>query len=362
VRGEKEEQPDLMMTVVPEELIARDHPIRTIKRIADLALRRLEPELDRLYADVGRPSVPPEMLLKAQLLISLHSVRSERLFCEQLKYNLLFRWFLDLGASGTVFDATTFTKNRRRLMEGDIHRKFFEAVVEQAAERRLLSDEHFTVDGTLIEANASLKSFKRKDGGKGPGGASGGGGGRNAEVDFKGEKRRNDTHASTTDPDAKLYRKGNAQAAELSFMAHAFMENRSGLCVDAEVTQADGFAEREAAVKMTSRRSGKKHITVAADKGYDTKDCVARLRQLNATPHVAQNTSNRSSAIDGRTTRHVGYGLSQILRKRVEEIFGWGKSVGGLARSRLRGLARVTSQVLSTLTAYNLVRLARLTA
>jgi len=350
-----------MVTVVVEELIPRDHPIRIIKKIADEALRRLEPDLEALYADVGRPSVPPEMLLKAQLLISLYSVRSERLFCERLKYDFLFRWFLDLGGVKAVFDATTFTKNRRRLVDADIPRKFFEAVVEQASERRLLSDEHFTVDGTLIEANASLKSFRRKDGGKGPGGTSGGGG-RNAEVDFKGEKRRNDTHSSTTDPDAKLYRKGSSQAAELYFMAHAFMENRSGLCVDAEVTKADGFAEREAAVKMASRRSGEKRITVAADKGYDTKDYVARLRQLNATPHVAQNTSNRSSAIDGRTTRHVGYGISQILRKRVEEIFGWGKSVGGLARSRLRGLARVTSQVLSTLTAYNLVRLARLTA
>ena len=348
-----------MVTVVVEDLIPEDHPIRRIKRIADDALERMKPELDALYAEVGRPSVPPEVLLKAQLLISLYSVRSERLFCERLRYDFLFRWFLELSGAESTFDATTFTKNRKRLLEAEIPRKFFLAVVEQALERHLLSDEHFTVDGTLIEANASLKSFRKKDGGGGEPPTSGG---RNAEVDFHGEKRSNQTHASTTDPDARLYRKGNGQAANLCFMAHALMENRNGLCVDAEITQATGYAERQAGLQMAERRPGNKRLTMGGDKGYDARSFVEGLRDLNVTPHVAQNTSNRSSAIDGRTTRHLGYGISQVLRKRVEEIFGWGKSVGGLARSRLRGLAKVASQVLSTLTAYNLVRLARLTA
>jgi transposase/IS5 family transposase len=355
VRGESEEQPELMVVVVVEELIPEDHPIRRIKRIADEALGRLKPELDALYATIGRPSVPPETLLKAQLLISLYSVRSERLFCERLRYDFLFRWFLDHSGAGTSFDATTFTKNRQRLLDAGIPRRFFEVVVGQAAEMKLLSDEHFTVDGTLIEANASLKSFKKKDGDGGASGQSG----RNVEVNFRGEKRSNQTHASTTDPDAKLYRKGNGQPATLCFMAHALMEHRNGLCVDAEVTQATGYAERNAGLAMVSRRRTKQRITLAADKAYDTRDFVAALRRVSVTPHVAQNTSNRASAIDCRTTRHPGYAISQILRKRVEEIFGWGKSIGGLARSRLRGLPRVASQVLSTLTAYNLVRLAR---
>jgi transposase len=348
-----------MVTVVVEELIPDDHPIRRIKSIADDALGRLKPELDELYARVGRPSVPPEVLLKAQLLISLYSVRSERLFCERLRYDFLFRWFLDLPGAGSTFDATTFTKNRQRLLDAEIPRKFFAAVVAEAAERRLLSDEHFTVDGTLIEANASLKSFRKKGGG---GGNPPGSGGRNAEVDFHGERRSNRTHESTTDPDAKLFRKGDSKPADLYLMAHALMEHRNGLCVDAEVTKATGYAEREAGLQMVGRRPGNHRLTLAGDKGYDTRDFVDGLRYLNVTPHVAQNTTNRSSAIDGRTTRHRGYGISQVLRKRVEEIFGWSKSVGGLARSRLRGLAKATSQVLSTLTAYNLVRLARLTA
>lgn len=346
-----------MVTVVVEDLIPADHPIRSIKKIADHALAKLTPELDGIYAQVGRPSVPPEVLLKAQLLISLYSMRSERLFCERLSYDFLFRWFLDLPGVGSGFDATTFTKNRQRLVDADIPRKFFLAVVAEAGERRLLSDEHFTVDGTLIEANASLKSFRKKGGKGGDGGTAGPG--RNAEVDFRGEKRSNKTHESTTDPEAKLYRKGDRQPANLCFMAHALMENRNGLCVDAEVTQATGFAEREAAVEMVTRRPRKGRITLGADKGYDTRDFVADLRRHQTTPHVAQNTTNRSSAIDHRTTRHAGYAISQVLRKRVEEIFGWAKSTGGLARSRLRGLKRVAFQVLSTLTAYNLVRLAR---
>lgn len=361
MRGKKEEQPELMVTVVVEELVPSDHPIRRIKRMADSALRRMTPQLDALYAEIGRPSVAPETLLKAQLLISLYSVRSERLFCERLRYDFLFRWFLDLNGIGTGFDASTFAKNRERLLAADLYRELFRAVVAEAAEQDLLSDEHFTVDGTLIEANASMKSFRRKDGGDGDAGGSGTEG-RNAEVNFRGEKRRNDTHSSTTDPEAKLYRKGSGKPAQLAFIAHAFMENRNGLCVDAEVTQATGTAERDAAIKMTARRGSRRRITVAGDKGYDTRDFVAALRELRATPHVAQNTTGRASAIDGRTTQHWGYGVSQVIRKRVEEIFGWGKTVGGLARSRLRGLSRVASQVFTTLTAYNLVRLASLTA
>ena len=348
-----------MVTVVIEDLVPAEHPIRAVKRIADEALRRLRPELDAMYAEVGRPSVPPEMLLKAQLLMGLYSVRSERLFCERLRYDFLFRWFLDLGGSGTSFDATTFTKNRARLLDAQAHRLFFDAVVAQAFEGELLSDEHFTVDGTLIEASASLKSFRRKDGG--PGGS--GTGGRNADVNFRGEKRSNETHASTTDPDAKLYRKGDGQPAQLYFIANALMEHRNGLCVDAEITKATGYAEREAALEMVERRPKmRRRITLAGDKAYDVREFVRKLRERGVTPHVAQNTNGRRSAIDARTTRHAGYRISQVFRKRVEEIFGWGKSVGGLARSRLRGLDRVTSQVLTILTAYNLIRLARLSA
>jgi transposase len=358
VRGKVEGQPELMVTVVLEELVPAEHPIRTVKRIADEALRRLRPELDAMYAEVGRPSVPPETLLKAQLLMGLYSVRSERLFCERLRYDFLFRWFLDLGGSGSSFDATVFTKNRSRLLDAQAHRAFFGAVVAQASEAELLSDEHFTVDGTLIEASASLKSFRRKDGGPGGSGTSG----RNADVNFRGEKRSNETHASTTDPDAKLYRKGDGKPAQLCFIANALMEHRNGLCVDAEITKATGYGEREAALEMVKRCAKGRRITLAGDKAYDVREFVQKLRERRVTPHVSQNTNGRSSAIDARTTRHVGYRISQVFRKRVEEIFGWGKSVGGLARARLRGLARVTSQVLTILTAYNLIRLARLSA
>ena len=251
-----------MVTVVVEDLIPPDHPIRRIKKIADEALGRLREDLDALYGKVGRPSVPPEVLLKAQLLISLYSVRSERLFCERLRYDFLFRWSLDLAGAASAFDATTFTKNRQRRLDAEIPRKFFQAVVAQAAEKRLLSDEHFTIDGTLIEANASLRTFRKKGGGPPPPS----GGGRNAEVNFHGEKRSNETHESTTDPEAKLYRKGNTRPAVLCFMAHALMEHRNGLCVDSEVTPANGNAERQAGLDMARRRPRKRRWTLAGDK------------------------------------------------------------------------------------------------
>lgn len=356
MRGEREAQRDLVVTVTPEELIPRDHPIRVVKRIADEALRRLEPKFESLYSNRGRPSIPPEVLLKAQVLIALYTVRSERLFCERLQYDFLFRWFLDIPGIGTAFDATTLSKNRARLLDTEILKEFFEAVVEEARSRRLLSDDHFTVDGTLIEANASMKSFRSKNGGGGPAAV----GGRNAEVDYRGEQRRNDTHASTTDPDAKLYRKGNGQPAQLCYQGHVLMENRNGLCVGTVVSEANGDAERTAALELIDGIPGSHRITLAGDKGYDTQDFVACLRARNVTPHVSQNTSGRRSAIDGRTTRHSGYAVSQVIRKRVEEIFGWTKVVGGIAKTRFRGIARVTGHVLVAMTAYNLIRMARM--
>ena len=361
MRGDNEKQPDLVVTMTPEELVPRDHPIRRVKALADEALRRLEPKLARLYSDRGRPSIPPEMLLKAQILIALYSVRSERLFCERLGYDFLFRWFLDMPGLTAAFDPTTFSKNRQRLLEAEVFEEFFSEVVGQAKKKFLLSDEHFTVDGTLIEANASLKSFQpRKDKDDKGDDEPPASGGRNVEVDFRGQKRRNDTHASKTDPDAKLYRKGDGQPSQLCYLGHVLMENRNGLCVKARVTTADGYAERSAALDMVDELGSDKRITLAGDKGYDTKEFVERLRERNVTPHVAQNTTNRRSAIDRRTTRHVGYAVSQRIRKRVEEIFGWTKTIGGLAKTRFRGLARVAAHVLSVMTAYNLVRMARM--
>ncbi len=356
MRGDVEKQPELVVAVTPEELVPRDHPIRLVKKIADEALRRLGPRLDELYSDRGRKPVPPEMLLKAQVLIALYSVRSERLFCERLQYDFLFRWFLDLPGVGTAFDATTFSKNCERLLKADFYLEFFAQVVEQAKGRRLLSDDHFTVDGTMIEANASLKSFRdRKGGGEPPEG-----GGRNPDVDFRGQSRKNDTHASTTDPDAKLYKKGPGQMARMAYLGHVLMENRHGLCVGATVTEADGFGERAAALKMVEAVRRKTRITLGADKGYDSRDFVRDLRVRNVTPHVAQSTKSRRSAIDARTTRHDGYSVSQVRKKRVEEIFGWMKASAGKAKTRFRGLQRVAADFPSTMTAYNLLRIARL--
>ena len=359
MRGRQEPQVSMLTFIDTEARVPVNHPLRTIKSVADKALKALSPEFDRMYAEVGRPSIPPERLLKASLLIALYSVRSERAFCEELDYNILFRWFLDMDLMEPSFDATTFTKNRERLLRHRVGQQLFDEVAAVADEHGLLSDEHFTVDGTLIQAAASLKSFKRTDGHPpaqppdDPG---------NPSVDFHGEKRTNATHHSTTDPQARLFRKGNSQEAKLVFMAHALMENRSGLLVDFQVTQASGTAERDMARQLVeeAQARGFQPTTLGADKNYDTRQCVAELRQLGVTPHVAQNTTSRRSAIDGRTTRHPGYGTSQRLRKRVEEIFGWMKTVGGFRETRYRGLDRTGLAGYLVATAYNLVRLVKL--
>lgn len=343
------------MTISPEALVPADHPIRIIKKVADEALKRLGPKLSAIYSERGRPSIPPEVLLKAQVLIALYTVRSERLFCERLQYDFLFRWFLDLTGVGTTFDATTFTKNRTRLLKADLFEEFFREVIEGARQRRLLSDEHFTVDGTLIEANASLKSLRRKDGGDPPEA-----GGRNTEVDFRGKKRGNATHESTTDPEAKLYRKGNGQPAQLCYIGHVLMENRNGLCTDALVSQARGRAEPEAALEMIRRSTdAMRRRTLGADKGYDIGEFQVALAEEGVIPHVAQK-QGITPLVDGRTTKRPGYRTSQRKRKRIEEIFGWAKTVAGMAKTRFRGALRVGAQFLLAMTVYNLVRIARL--
>jgi transposase len=361
VRGRRNPQLTMLAFIDLEERVSHDHPLRSIKALADRALTELSRVLDRMYADNGRPSIPPERLLKASLLIALYSVRSERAFCEELEYNLLFRWFLDMDPIEPSFDPTVFTKNRGRLLEHEAGQQLFDEVVGQAHERGLLSDEHFTVDGTLIEAAASLKSFKPKDG-DAPNSTDEDRG--NPSVDFRGERRSNKTHQSTTDPEARLMRKGKGKEAKLVFMGHALMENRHGLLVDFQVTHATGTAERDMVPKLLDQ-ARERHFhpkTLGGDKGYDTQDCVADMRERRVTPHVAQNTSNRRSAIDGRTTRHPGYAVSQRIRKRVEEIFGWMKTVGGFRRTRYRGLDRTGLSGYLVATAYNLVRLSRLGA
>lgn len=356
MRGSVEQQSAVVM-VNPEAMVPSEHPIRVIKKIVDEVLERMGPEFERLYAERGRPSIPPETLLKSQILIALYTVRSERLFCERLRYDFLFRWFLDLRDATTTFDPTTFSKNRERLLKADVFEKFFREVVEEARRRRLLSDEHFTVDGTLIEANASLKSFRRKDGGGKPPKS----GGSNPEVNFRGEKRKNDTHESTTDPEAKLYRKGNGQPAQLCYIGHVLMENRNGLCTDATLSLASGRAEPEAALVMVQRSTEplKRRVTLGADKGYDRGEFHIGLVENGVVPHIAQK-EGLHPLIDRRTTGRSGYQISQRKRKRVEEIFGWGKTVGGIAKARFRGALRVAAQFVMTMTAYDLVRMARL--
>ena len=361
MRGRREPQVTLLAFVDLEARVPPDHPLRRIKGLADAALQALSPEFDRMYAQGGRPSIPPERLLKSSLLIALYSVRSERTFCEQLDYNLLFRWFLGMDLMEPSFDPTVFTKNRERLLRHQIGQQLFDEVVAGAQERGLLSDEHFTVDGTLIEAAASLKSFKPKDGNPpaltdaDPG---------NPSVDFHGEKRSNATHQSTTDKEARLFKKGKGKEAKLVFMGHALMENREGILVDFLMGQATGTAERDAVPKLIDQ-ARERHFhpkTLGADKGYDTRDCVAAMRARGVTPHVAQNTSRRSSAIDGRTTRHPGYVSSLRIRKRVEEIFGWMKTVGGFRHTRYHGLDRTGLAGYLVGAAYNLVRLAKILA
>jgi transposase len=359
MRGMTEQQLAMLTTLSPESLIPVDHPIRRIRQVVDAVLAELDGEFWAMYSAIGRPSVPPEQLLKATVLMAMYSIRSERAFCERLNYDLLFKWFLDLPIDGASFDATTFSKNRTRLLDHEIADRFFAAVVHQAKLRRYLSSEHFSVDGTLLEAWASHKSFKPKDG-PGPDPTSGG---RNAEVDFHGQRRSNDTHASTTDPEARLARKSNATAAKMSFAGHLLMENRNALLVDVELTEATGYAERDTALEMLERlpaRNGRR--TVAADKGYDTAGWVADIRELGFTPHVAPNTTNRRSAIDGRTTRHPGHQISQRIRKRVEEPFGWIKTVGGGRKLRYIGKQRNRAWFLMTTAVYNIIRIAALDA
>ena len=360
MRGKAFRQISMLTSTTPEDLIPADHPIRRIKEIVEPILARLSPTFDAMYAEGGRHSVPPERLLKGCLLIAFYSVRSERQFCERLQYDLLFKWFLDMNIEEPAFDATSFTKNRDRLLQHEVAHRFFAAVVAEAKRRRLMSSQHFTVDGTLLEAWASLKSFRPKDGDRGAGSTEGGG--RNPDVDYRGQKRSNATHASTTDPEARLARKGNAQEAKLYYSGHVLMENRNGLVAEVTLTQATGYAEREAALHLLGQQGGRHRRTVAADKGYDTRDFVAGCRALEVTPHVARNTTNRRSAIDERTTRHPGYAVSQRVRKRVEEIFGWVKTVGGGRKLRYLGLKRNHQWAVFTAAAYNLVRIVNLAA
>lgn len=353
MRGSDPKQPVIFSYIALEDRVPSDHPLRTIRRIVDRVLEGLSSDFEQMYSALGRPSIPPEQLLRALLVQVFFSVRSERQLMEQLNYNLLFRWFVGLNVDDLVWAPSTFSKNRDRLLAGDIASKFFDGVVEQARERKLLSSDHFTVDGTLLEAWASQKSFRPKD--EDP--TSSGGVGRNVEADFRGQKRSNETHASTTDPDARLARK-KGKEARLSYCASVLMENRNGLLVDAEATYATGRAEVETALAMLDRLppSGRRR-TLGGDKLYDTKEFVAGCRTRKTTPHVAQNTSGRRSNIDKRTTSHNGYALSQRHRKKVEEGFGWGKTIGLLRKLRHRGVGLVDWVFTFTAAAYNLVRI-----
>jgi transposase len=360
LRGGDNRTGELFSYVDLEARVRRDHPLRAIRTIVNEALLALEREFSALYSPIGRPSIPPEKLLRAMLLQAFYSIRSERLLMERLEYDLLFRWFVGIGVDHAAWDHSVFSKNRDRLLEGDIAAKFLAAVLAQPKVKKLLSSDHFSVDGTLIEAWASMKSVKPKDGSSDPPVQ---GGGRNAEADFHGQKRSNDTHASTTDPDARLYRKGKGKETKLCFIGHGLMENRHGLLVDACLTLAGGHAERVAALHMIEPRADRPTaITLGADKAYDAADFVNELRSMNVTPHVAQNTSGRSSAVDGRTTRQGGYAVSQRIRKRIEEAFGWIKTVAGQEKTSFRGRDRVAWAFTFAAAAYNLVRLPKLIA
>jgi transposase len=356
MRGLFREQNTMFSYVRPEQRIPGNHPLRSIRDLTRDVLKSLSHSLGKLYSREGRRSIPPEQLISALLLQVLYGIRSERRLMEELDYNLLYRWFVGLDADDPVWDVTVFTKNRDRLEKGDIFRKFMAKLLEHEKVRPLLSDEHFSVDGTLIEAWASYKSFKPKDDKDGDG------------TDFHGQKRKNDTHQSTTDPEARLYRKANGREAKLSFMGHAVMENRNGLAVDGCVTEANGTAERRASERMLKRMAKRKRrrLTVGEDKAYDTSDHVAALREIEVTPHVAQNDSEtktgkrRKSAVDDRTTRHTGYGMSQSRRAMIECIFGWGKQHGTMRKTKHRGRVRVATGFLLNLIGYNLVRIPKL--
>lgn len=354
MRGANQEQDHIFSYRSPAERVPMDHPLRAVKEMANRALKELSPEFTNMYAPMGRPSIPPEKLIRSLLLQVLYSIRSERMLMEQLDYNLLFRWFVGLSMDDEVWDHSTFSKNRERLLDAEIVQKFFENIREQAREKGLLSDEHFTVDGTLIEAWASQKSFQPK--GKDP--QEPGAQGRNPEVDFHDKPRSNETHESKTDPDARLLKKSAGGEARLSYMGHVLMENRNGLVVHSTLTVGSGTAEREAAVEMLEALGGSKRITVGADKAYDVAEFVDELRDIRVTPHVAQ--KRKGSAIDARTVRHSGYEVSQRVRKRVEEIFGWMKTVGCHRKTRFRGTERVSLAFTLAATAYNMVRIRNL--
>ena len=357
MRGPDVKQSTAFSYLSPEQRVPATHPLRPLREITDIILKQMSRLFASMYSKIGRRSIPPEQLLRALLLQSLYSIRSERMLMEQLEYNLLFRWFVGLNLDEAVWDVTVFTKNRDRLLKADVAKRFFALVVEQAEALGLMSDEHFTVDGTLLEACASLKSFKKIDGSEAappddPG---------NPTVDFHGERRSNDTHQSTTDPEAMLAKKGAGKEAKLSYNGNVLMENRNGLVADVEVLPATGIAEPVAALMMIESIAGDHTVTVGADKAYDNQQFVTEARNLNAKPHVAQNNKHRKSAIDGRTTRHAGYAVSQHKRKRVEEIFGWMKTVGGMRKLRHRGLELVRWMFTFSAAAYNLVRIRNLT-
>lgn len=397
MRGSDLRSGELFSYVDLEERVPGKHPLRKIRQIVNDVLQGLDSEFARLYAVDGRPSIPPERLLRASLLQAFYTIRSERQLMEQLDYNLLYRWFVGLGIDNPVWVPTVFTKNRDRLLEADVAKQFLSRLLAHQEVSPLLSDEHFCVDGTQLEAWASIKSFVPKETAAAkeegpellaPAGSDAGpiaeseattpadeqaadGAApdeqkrhdRNAEVNFHGQKRSNATHVSTTDPEARLYRKGQGKEAKLSYLGHTLMENRTGLIIEASVTAVSGYAEREAALAMIeSHRSGRRRLTLGADKGYDAAGFVKDLRAINVTPHIAQNDTRRRSAVDGRTTRHPGYAVSQQKRKRIEEPFGWGKTIGGLARPMLRGLTRLSFKFILTMAAYNLIRLPKLLA
>ena len=359
MRGQVNRQAMLFSYLSPESRVPAAHPLRSIKAGADQVLRKLAPTFGAMYSTVGRPSIPPERLLKSEVLIALYSVRSRRLFCERLDTDLLFRWFLDMSLDEPGFEHSTFSQNSERLLSHETARKFFDAVVGYAQREGLLSDEHFTVDGTLLESWASLKSIKPKEG---PGPAVPPDDPGNPTVAFHGERRTNATHQSTTDPEARLARKGAGKEAKLCFSGHVLMENRHGLCVDLQLAPATGTAEREMALRRLSRqaRRGIRPTTVGADKGYHCRDFVRRLRRRGIRPHLACVRGRRTPGLDGRTTRHLSYRLSQRCRKKVEEIFGWVKTIGGLRKSRFRGVARTQHVGFLVGAAYNLLRLSRL--
>ena len=362
MRGSDERSGSLFSYVDLEARVRRDHPLRAIREVANAALNDLSRAFAALYTEFGRPSIAPEKLLRAMLLQAFYGIRSERQLMERLEFDLLFRWFVGLGVDDPVWDHSTFSKNRDRLLEGEIAAKFLAAVLAQPKVKRLLSSDHFSVDSTLIEAWASIKTFRRKDGSdndkEGPG--------RNAERHFHKEKRSNETHQSTTDPQARLYKKGDGQPAKLCYMGHALIENRHGLAVGGIVSQATGTAERETALDLIDGRNRRQRITLGADKAYDVEQFVHDLRERSVTPHIAidghlsKTGTPRKTAIDGRTTRHIGYDISQRCRKRIEEVFGWIKSSAGLAKVKLRGRDRVDAAFTLALAAYNLVRLPKL--